>query len=180
MPCIANGDERIRTVEPAREPDDESLAQASLDIEVAVEVRLEEPDMSEKRGADLRARVAEDEGEGGIARPGQETRSVGEAHREDDIAALAGFGELPCDQRPHRDLPLGGLAFRQPIAPCQKPSKAAGLAQSIVVHRVPKVNRISELKSFVFRMRGALEVRTSVCSKTSPCQRSQHGVEIHP
>src|SRR5437763_1607705 len=50
VPRVADANERVRAIEPAREADDESLAQAALDIDVAREVRLEQPDMSERRG----------------------------------------------------------------------------------------------------------------------------------
>src|SRR5207237_8030656 len=105
VPRVADAHERVRAIEPAREADDESLAQAALDIDVAREVRLEEPDMSEKCGAALGARVAEDEGEGGLAGAESEAAAVGEAHGEGHPAAVGGFGEFLFDERSHRAPP---------------------------------------------------------------------------
>ncbi len=101
VPLVADPDERHRAVETAAHPRGEREGKAALDVDVAVEVRLEEPDVPEGDHAPERARIAKDEAELRLPVLVRELTPVRECHCERRRDAFAEPRELRLDEGAH-------------------------------------------------------------------------------
>ena len=84
--------------------------QASLQVDLAGEVGVEQADVAEGGHAPVGPRIAEDQGEFGSPRAGTPLRAVGQADRERYAGALANLPESTVDEGSH-----GQRRFYSPI-----------------------------------------------------------------
>src|SRR5688572_8937976 len=102
VPAVAHPVERAAAaVEAAFHAGGERLRQAPLNVDVAVEVRLQHADVAERGDAPVGARAAKHEGERRRARPGAVLGAVGEAHGERNRGPLARLAQRLFDPRLH-------------------------------------------------------------------------------
>jgi hypothetical protein len=101
VPAVAQLHQRARVVEAALHAGREALRHAALDVDVAVEVGLEQPDMAVCGGAPVGAGMAEDEGELGVLVAAAVLPAAGKTRGERNAGPAADLAKLVLDERRH-------------------------------------------------------------------------------
>src|SRR5437016_2615311 len=101
VPPVADPHQRLGAVHAAFHPRRHGPGEVALDVELAVEIRFEQPDVPEGGDAPVRARVAEHQRERRRLVGSPLLAALGEADRERDAAALADLAQRGFDEGSH-------------------------------------------------------------------------------